>query len=157
QDHGFTMVVAEADWPDAYRVNRYVRGFDDDPDADSALSGFLRFPQWIWRNTVVLDFVTWLRDINLVRAHDRDRCGFYGMDLYSLNSSIREVLGYLAKVDPEAAGRARLRYSCFEQFGPDPQQYSLAAGLGLDKGCEDEAVRQLLEMREHAADYVMLD
>src|SRR5205823_4698929 len=55
RERGFHVVVAEADWPDAYRVNRFVRGFDDDGDATDALAGFKRFPQWMWRNSVVLD------------------------------------------------------------------------------------------------------
>src|SRR5215208_3197850 len=53
-DKGYTAVAVEADWPDAYRVNRYVRGESDDPDARAALSGFKRFPVWMWRNTVVV-------------------------------------------------------------------------------------------------------
>ncbi len=43
-EKGFTAIAVEADWPDAYRVNRYVRGTDDDADADAELSGFKRFP-----------------------------------------------------------------------------------------------------------------
>src|SRR4051812_5813250 len=107
EEHGFTAVVAEADWPDAYRVNRYVRGFDDDGDGPGALEGFKRFPQWMWRNHVVVDFVKWLREFNARQGGPRHQCGFYGMDLYSLGGSIRSVLEYLDKVDPEAARRAR--------------------------------------------------
>src|SRR6266498_836360 len=84
EDKGFNAVVAEADWPDAWRVNRYVRGFDDDEDADAALLGFKRFPQWMWRNSDVLQFVQWLREHNLGVKRGRERVGFYGMDLYSL-------------------------------------------------------------------------
>src|SRR6266487_861909 len=95
----FTAVVAEADWPDAYRINRYVRGVSDDRDADAALAGFKRFPAWMWRNTVVRDFVRWLRDYNDAQR-EPDKVGFYGMDLYSLAASMEAVLGYLDKVDP---------------------------------------------------------
>src|SRR5688572_8702358 len=84
EEKGFTAVVAEADWPDAYRVNRYVRGLNDDADADDALSGFKRFPQWMWRNAVVVDFVEWLRKHNSRITSSEHQCGFYGMDLYSL-------------------------------------------------------------------------
>ncbi|HXQ77537.1 MAG TPA: erythromycin esterase family protein, partial [Gemmatimonadaceae bacterium] len=81
-EKGFNAVAVEADWPDAFRVNRYVQGQSDDPDADSALSGFERFPTWMWRNTVVLDFVEWLRNAN--SSHNQARkVGFYGLDLYS--------------------------------------------------------------------------
>ena len=106
QERGFNVVCAEADWPDSWRVNRYVRGFNDDTSAAEALAGFKRFPQWMWRNTVVLDFVDWLRTENESRREDERRAGFYGIDLYGMNQSIRAVLGYLDRVDPEAAKRA---------------------------------------------------
>src|ERR687888_2775066 len=88
REKGFTAVAVEADWPDAFRVNRYVRGLSDDKDADEALSGFKRFPTWMWRNTVVLDFVEWLRVHNRALAPEATKVGFYGLDLYSLYSSI---------------------------------------------------------------------
>ena len=145
-EHGFSAVAVEADWPDADRVNRWVRGRDLDADADEALAGFRRFPQWMWRNRVVLDFVDWLR------AHNdgldlRQRIGFYGFDLYSLFTSIERVLEYLDEVDPEAAARARERYGCFEHFGEDPQRYGYAASFDLSARCEDDVVRQLVELR----------
>lgn len=87
EQKGFAAVAAEADWPDALRVNRYVTGTGDDTDAADALGGFKRFPTWMWRNADVLDFVGWLRDFNESRPH-RKRTGFYGLDLYSLQTSI---------------------------------------------------------------------
>ena len=157
EEKGFTAVIAEADWPDAYRVNRYVRGFDDDPDARGALSGFERFPQWMWRNTVVVDFVEWLRRHNSRIARPEHRCGFYGMDLYSLGASIREVLKYLEKVDPAAAARARYRFSCFEDAGEDAQAYGYAAAFELERSCEEQVVRQLVELRRKAGEYARRD
>src|SRR4051794_14978793 len=88
-DRGFTAVCAEADWPDAWRVNRFVRGFRDDGNAAEALAGFKRFPQWMWRNTVVLPFVEWLREHDEFAVDDRRKAGFYGIDLYSMNRSIQ--------------------------------------------------------------------
>lgn len=108
QEKGFNVVAAEADWPDAYRVNRYVRGVGDDSNADEALGGFTRFPQWMWRNRDALNFVGWLREYNDGLGQYARKVGFYGLDLYSLFGSIEAVLGYLNKVDPEAAQRARL-------------------------------------------------
>src|SRR5438105_13680475 len=102
REKGFVAVCAEADWPDAYRVNRYVRGESDDDTAEQALGGFRRFPTWMWRNADVLDFVGWLRDHNDALASDA-RVGFYGLDVYSLFASIDAVLGYLERLDPEAA------------------------------------------------------
>src|SRR4051812_48407440 len=123
EQKGFAAVCAEADWPDAWRVNRFVRGFGDDATAAEALAGFKRFPQWMWRNTVVLDFVNWLRERNAFAKRGTPKCGFYGIDLYSMYSSMQAVTEYLDTVDHAAAGRARFRYSCFGHFGEDPQMY----------------------------------
>lgn len=155
EEKGFTAVAVEADWPDAYRVNRYVRGESDDTSADHALCGFKRFPAWMWRNEVVLDFVAWLRAYN--DAKPRVKAGFYGLDLYSLFTSMEVVLEYLEKVDPGAAERARHRYSCFDHFGADTQAYGYAASFDLGKACEDEAVAQLVDLRRRAAEYVSRD
>lgn len=156
-EKGFTAVAVEADWPDAYRVNRYVRGTGTDRDANAALSGFERFPNWMWRNTEVLDFIDWLRGHNDTISLIEMNVGFYGLDLYSLHSSMAAVLAYLDKVDPEGAKRARYRYSCFDQFGVNTQAYGYAASFGLTESCEREAVGQLLELRRRATDYASRD
>ena len=150
-EKGFTAIAVEADWPDAWRVNRYVRGQPGDADAASALSGFKRFPAWMWRNTEVRDFVEWLRDYNTGRSAE-SQVGFYGMDLYSLFTSMHEVLVYLDRIDPEAAQRARYRYSCFDHAAEDSQAYGYAASFGLAPSCEDAVVQQLREMTQRMAD-----
>src|SRR6266480_3597840 len=157
KEKGFTAVAVEADWPDAFRVNRYVRGLGDDKNANEALGGFKRFPTWMWRNTVILDFVEWLRDYNSSLPSNATKVGFYGLDLYSMYTSIEAVLGYLNKIDPEAARRARYRYSCFEHFGEDTQTYGYAANFEITESCEREVIGQLLELRKHAADYASRD
>jgi len=156
RERGFGAVAVEADWPDAYRVNRYVRGRAGDADATEALAGFARFPQWMWRNADVLDFVGWLRSHNDALPVAR-RVGFYGLDLYSLHASMAAVLAYLRVVDPEAERRARHRYACFDDFGGDPQAYGHAAGLGLTPTCEADVVAQLVELRAQAAEYARRD
>jgi erythromycin esterase-like protein len=150
--HGLNAVAVEADWPDAYRVNRYVRGEGPDQDANSALSGFERFPAWMWRNTEVLSFVRWLREWN--DDHPRNKVGFYGLDLYSLTTSIQSVIGYLDKVDPDAAKRARDRYACFDHYAGDTHAYGYAVSAGITEPCEDDVVKQLLEIRNHENEYV---
>ncbi|HEY3120935.1 MAG TPA: erythromycin esterase family protein [Vicinamibacteria bacterium] len=170
-EKGFTVVAVEADWPDAYRVNRFVRGQsslrggrghsaplrNDDEDAADALDDFKRFPQWMWRNADVLDFVGWLRAYNEKRGGGERRAGFYGLDLYSLHTSMEAVLSYLDRVDPEAARRARQRYACFDHYGEDTQAYGYAAGFGLTPSCEAEVLNQLVELRRRAAEYARLD
>jgi erythromycin esterase-like protein len=151
-EKNFTAVAVEADWPDAYRVNRFVRGEPGDAEAVEALSGFKRFPTWMWRNADVLDFVGWLRHHNDLLPPGKIRAGFYGLDLYSLHESISAVLQYLEKVDPEAARRARYRYSCFDHFGEDVQRYGYAAEFGLTRSCENEVIEQLVELRKKAVE-----
>ncbi|MCB0932777.1 MAG: erythromycin esterase family protein [Mycobacterium sp.] len=158
-EKGFNAVAAEADWPDAYRVNRYVRGLGTDGSAEEALRGFERFPAWMWRNTVVRDFVDWLRWHNGRCAADgRRQTGFYGLDLYSLHRSMQEVIGYLDTVDPKAAERARARYACFDHSdGDDGQAYGYAAAFGAGPRCERQAVEQLVDMNRNATEYLSTD
>jgi erythromycin esterase-like protein len=156
EERGFTAVAVEADWPDAYRVNRWVRGGSEAGGAIESLDGFQRFPRWMWRNRDVLEFVTWLRERN-DGAAPAVRVGFYGLDLYSLFSSIEAVLGYLDQVDPEAARRARYRYGCFEQFAEDTQAYGYAANFGLSRSCQDQAVQQLVDLQRRAAELSQRD
>jgi erythromycin esterase-like protein/orotate phosphoribosyltransferase len=148
---GFTAVAVEADWPDAYRVNRFVRGESDDRSAEEALSDFRRFPTWMWRNTVVAGFVGWLREWNDALPEGAQKVGFYGLDLYSLHRSAEAVIAYLEEVDPEAAERARERYRCFDQFGRDPQVYAYEAGIAGAEPCEQQVVEQLVELRNEMA------
>ena len=156
-EKGFTAVAVEADWPDAYRVNRYVQGRSRDGTAREALSDFQRFPLWMWRNREVLAFIEWLREANDRQNSGRAKVGFYGLDLYSLHASIGAILGYLDKVDPDAARRARSRYGCFDHFGEDTQSYGYAAGLGLTKTCEDAVVSELRDLQRRAEDYLRRD
>jgi erythromycin esterase-like protein len=156
EEEGFAAVAVEADWPDAYRVNRWVRSDGDDRTAPDALGGFERFPRWMWRNRDVLAFISWLHRHNRSQPEDR-RVGFYGLDLYSLFASIQEVIRFLEKADPEAAARARYRYSCFDAFGEDTQAYGYAAEFGVTRSCEDQAVQQLIELQRRASDLAKRD
>jgi erythromycin esterase-like protein len=153
-DHGFVAVCLEADWPDTFRVHRYVTHRSDDRDADTALRDFRRFPAWMWRNEVVRDFCEWLHEHNRGRRPDA-QAGMYGLDLYSLHASIEAVLHYLDAVDPSAAQRARSRYACFEHYG-DPQRYGLAASYG-EETCEHAVVEQLVDLRRRALDLGRID
>jgi erythromycin esterase-like protein len=148
---GFTVVAVEADWPDAYRVNRWVRGGSEDGSAIESLDGFERFPRWMWRNRDVLEFVEWLREHNATSPRQR-RVGFYGLDLYSLYGSAEAVIRYLDQVDPPAAERARRRYACFDHFGEDSQAYGYAAEFGLTPSCEAAVVAQLGELQRRAGE-----
>jgi erythromycin esterase-like protein len=146
-EKGFSAVAVEADWPDAYRINRFVRAVGTDEESVQALASFGRFPTWMWRNADVLDFVGWLRTHNEALPA-ATRAGFYGLDLYSLRASMDEVLRYLDKVDPEGARRARRG---------EMQEYGYVAGLGLHPSCEREVVTQLLDLHRQRAEYASRD
>lgn len=156
EEKGFNAVAVEADWPDAYRVNRFVRGARIDENDRQALGDFKRFPLWMWRNTEMLEFTRRLREHN-DGLPEPQNVGFYGLDLYSLYSSMEAVVRYLDKVDPEAARRARYRYSCFEDYGEDPQSYGYAASFGMSRTCEDAVVEQLRDLQRAAEDYLRRD
>jgi erythromycin esterase-like protein len=137
-------------------VNRYVRGVGSDQDARSALGDFGRFPTWMWRNMEVLEFLGWLRAYNDTQPIEL-RAGFYGLDLYSLRASMEAVLGYLDRVDPEAARSARIRYGCFDRFADEMQDYGYAASTGFHPTCEGEVLQQLLDLHRKRAEYASRD
>ena len=146
EQHDFRFVAVEGDWPDCYRVNRFVRGFPGaGRDAIEVLRGFERWPTWLWANREVVALVEWLRGWN--QAHPPEaRAGFYGLDVYSLWDSMRRVIEYLDDVDPEAAARARTAYGCFDPYLEDVHEYAMATTL-LPQACEDEAVAMLAALR----------
>src|SRR5215207_460658 len=151
--HGFTIVAVEADWPDANRIDRYVR---HRPLQDGDDEAFTRFPTWMWRNIEVYDFVNWLRGHNEALAEDR-RVEFRGLDLYSLGSSIAAVLAYLDQVDPEEAKDARERYGCLSPWHADPARYGRAVLYGDKKPCEQKLLDQLQELLGKRLEYASRD
>lgn len=157
EEKGFQAVALEADWPDAYRVDGYVRRRGRDENEERALDGFRRFPAWMWRNRVMAEFVKWLRGHNEHRDKSAPEAGIYGLDLYSLNRSRAEVIRYLDRVDPAASRKARERYACFDHFGEDEQEYGYATGLGLSESCEQEVVHQLIELQRRTYEYMHRD
>lgn len=155
EEKQFMAVAIEGDWPDAYRIHRFLQGKGDDPI--EALAGFTRFPAWMWRNTTIPPFLTWLRAFNDKLQSPHQKIGFYGLDLYSLQTSMQAVINYLSTVDPEAAERARQRYACFDHGNPDPQTYGYLTTMGIKKSCLHETIDQLLEMQHKAFDYLKKD
>ena len=160
-EKGFSAVAIEGDWPDAYQVHRFVTGYSTGADGNGsgpqpvdALAGFRRFPAWRWRNMDVLAFIDWLRSYN--REHHRS-VGCDGLDLYSLYASAQEVLRYFDQHDPAAAARARVRYSCFDQFSDDCHAYGFAAALDMTESCEQAVVEQLVELCGRSAELLAED
>ena len=153
EEHGFSIVAVEADWPDAARIDDYVRHRAPRPRRGDA---FVRFPTWMWRNLEVLEFADWLRDHNEKRA-ERDRTSFHGLDVYSLGESIHAVLTYLESTDPAAANRARERYACLTPWQDDPARYGHIVERGGRDSCEDGAVAQLREMLDRRLEQMEQD
>jgi erythromycin esterase len=143
---GFAFIAVEGDWPDCYRVNRYVKGYADSGDsAREVLHNFARWPTWMWANEEVVSLVEWMRKYN-DRLSETEKVGFYGLDVYSLWDSLYQVLSYLVKHDPSALPSARKAFQCFEPYGEDVQEYARATRW-VDASCEDEVVALLSELR----------
>lgn len=153
----FMAVAIEGDWPDAYSIHRYIQGLGSKKNLEQALDDFKRFPTWMWRNTTLTPFLKWLRNYNDHLSSPVVKIGFYGLDLYSLYSSMQAVINYLTQVDPEEAKRAQLRYACFDHVKLDPQQYGYLVSHGIKKPCIKESIEQLIELQHHAFEYVHRD
>ena len=145
----FSFVAVEGDWPDCYRVNRFVKGGEGN-SAQDVLHAFSRWPTWMWANREVVDLVRWLRARNDRMLDDR-KIGFYGLDVYSLWDSMHAVIDYLQRVDPNAVAAARRAYSCFEPYNEDAQEYARATAL-VPTSCQAEAVSALVALRSAAAE-----
>ncbi len=152
REQGFSFIAVEGDWPDVYRVNRYVKGLPDSGvTARAVLQAFQRWPTWMWANWEIVALAEWLRWHNAVLPAER-RVGFYGLDVYSLWESLSAVVDYLERVDPDAAMAARRAYRCFEPYRQDVQEYALATAF-TPASCEDEVIAMLTELRASAPTY----
>jgi protein-L-isoaspartate(D-aspartate) O-methyltransferase len=152
---GFDFVAVEADWPDASRIDDFVLG--DRPRSKHEFTPFARFPQWMWRNREVADFVAWLRAHNQLRKDRSKRAGFHGLDLYSLFTSISVVLSYLDEIDPRAAKAARARYGLLTPWQQDPAAYGQAVLAGRYQSAEQHVVAMLKDLLARRLDYALKD
>ena len=152
EEKGFSFIAVEGDWPDGYRVNRYVKGYPDSGDsAREVLHAFERWPTWMWANEEVVELAGWLRRHN-DRVPEEKKAGFYGLDVYSLWDSLYQVLGYLGRYAPAALPAARRAFRCFEPYGEDVQEYARATRW-IDASCESEAIALLSELRRAPASH----
>ena len=146
EEHGFSFVAVEGDWPDCHRVHCAVTLAAPDADPREVLRGYERWPTWMWANEEVADLARWLRRHNADRAPE-DRVGFHGLDVYSLWDSLRAILGYLEEHEPAAVGPALEAFRCFEPYAEDPQQYARATAF-VPTSCEAAVVEMLRVLRE---------
>lgn len=162
EHHGYTIVAVEADWPDAEAIDRYVRMR---PGPRANVGGvargkerhepFKRFPTWMWRNREMQDLVEWMREWNKDKPEER-RVGFYGLDLYSMGSSMRAVIEYLDRVDPAAGKEARKLYGCLNPWAEDPAAYGLAHIQGM-RDCEAQVIQILRDLLNNRLEYMQSD
>ncbi|GAA2006741.1 erythromycin esterase family protein [Catenulispora subtropica] len=147
-ERGFSFVAVEGDWPDCFRVNRWVKNrAEQDLTAVDVLRRYERWPRWMWANEEVASFLGWLQEFNERSGAD---VGFYGLDVYSLWESMHAVINYLSRHLPEALDSAREAFACFEPYGQDPQRYARATRL-VPTSCEDEVVALLTDLRHYAS------
>ena len=151
----FTAIAVEADWPDAAQIDHYLHGTSPEPLLES--SPFSRFPTWMWANHSVLEFTRWLKAHNDTVAKDENKVGFYGLDLYSLGTSIDVVLSYLESIDPETAQVARMRYGCLTPWVSDPGLYAQVTMTKHYRECEAEVVATLQDLLGKRLEYSMAD
>jgi erythromycin esterase-like protein len=145
-EHGFRWIGVEGDWPDCWRINRWVQGRENQRlTAVQLLAGFERWPTWMWANREVAEFLTWLHDWNL-RRPEPDRVGFYGLDVYSLWDSLRLAISWVEAHAPDALPSAMRAWQCFLPYGEDPQRYAWSTRL-VPESCEEDVVALLLQVR----------
>lgn len=146
------FIAVEGDWPDCYRVNRYIKGYPDSgQSAEEVLHAFVRWPTWMWANREIAELAEWLRQHNATLPAE-ERVGFYGLDVYSLWESMEAVIDYLETVDPKFARDAREAYECFEPYRGNAYAYARST-LMAPKSCEKEVIAVLSELRAGVAKY----
>lgn len=148
KEKGFNFIAVEGDWPDCYRINRYIKGYSDAGNsAQEVLKHFDRWPTWMWSNWEVASLIDWLKDYNKGLPPDR-KIGFYGLDVYSLWDSMKAMMDYLENEDPQTAHSVRKAIECFEPFNEDERMY--ARHTLQDHGCRKELLALLREIRTKA-------
>ena len=151
EEHAFTWIGVEGDWPDCWRINRWVRGYADQVlDAYGLLACFQRWPTWMWANQDVAEFLTWLRQYNLARP-DQQRAGFYGLDVYSLWDSLWQVMTWLEAHAPDSMPAALRAWQCFLPYDEDPHKYARSTRL-VPASCESDVIALLVEVRRRTRD-----
>jgi len=153
EEKGFNCVAVEGDWPDCYRINRFVKGYENGERTPAeVLHAFNRWPTWLWANQETAAFMSWLRSFNATKSL-KDKAGFYGLDLYSLWESLDRIMEYLDQHDPSSVQLAREALRCFEPYREkDGISYGRAARIVPDH-CEQKVVDLLCAIRKNLPVY----
>jgi len=152
-EKNFSFIAVEGDWPDCYRLNRYVKNYPHSGRSSfEVLHAFNRWPTWMWANWEMVAFADWLRDHNRKLTNGR-KTGFYGLDVYSLWESLEAIISYLEKVDPSAKQTALKALQCFEPYGDREGQAYARATVMVPASCEDEVINLLSEIHQKVSHY----
>lgn len=152
KEKGFNFIAVEGDWPDCYKLNRYIKGYaDQNKKSGEVLRDFNRWPTWMWANWEIDALINWLKNYNKDIAANK-RIGFYGLDVYSLWESMEALINYLRSNDPKAAKLAEQAIHCFEPYEEDPHEYARAL-YGIESSCRQEVINLLTEIRKKAPVY----
>ncbi len=147
EEKGFNLIAVEGDWPDCYRLNRYIKNYHGSgSNAFDVLKQFNRWPTWMWANWEMVALAEWLQQ------HNKDlplhkKTGFYGLDVYSLWESMESIMQYLKKTDPGALEIAEEAYQCFEPYRREEGSSYARASQFVPELCQDEVVHLLREIQ----------
>jgi len=152
EEKGFSFIAVEGDWPDCYRLNRYVKNYPAaGANAFEVLHAFNRWPTWMWANWEIVALAEWLHKHNKPLSLNQ-KVGFYGLDVYSLGESLEAILDYLKKTDPHAYQTALDAVTCFEPYGFEGSDYARHTHL-VPASCETEVIDLLTEIRNKVTQY----
>lgn len=151
EEKGFNFIAVEGDWPDCYRLNRYVKNYLPNTSAEEVLKNFNRWPTWMWANWEISAFAEWLKKHNQSLSRE-SKTGFYGLDVYSLWESMQAIMQYLEKTDPNSLQTAREAFQCFEPFNNDEQKYASFVSF-VSETCEPEVLDLLATIRTRMIQY----
>lgn len=149
EEKAFRFIAVEGDWTAAYEVNKFIKDLPGaGTDAREVLASFDRWPPWMWNNEEVKDLITWLREYNMDQP-EHERVGFFGIDVYAMWDSVREVIDYFESRHPGEAASVRDAYNCVLAFDQDPQGYAVAVARG-QADCRNEVQEVVTLLRENA-------
>src|SRR6478736_4988494 len=153
QNHNFSFIAVEGDWPSCFEVNRYIKGYTTQyANAEDVLKTFSRWPSWMWANQEIKELIEWLRDYNNNLPAHQPKVGFYGLDVYSLWESMEAIIEYLENNHASDAKKAKKAFECFEPFHREAQMYGISSAF-YGKNCMVEILELLQTIQQKKDTY----
>jgi erythromycin esterase len=134
-EKGFSIIAVEGEWPSMYLFNHYINATSDTLSSAAEALTAAPWPHWLWLNREISEFGEWLRNHNYAQP---EKVQLYGIDIYSLWTSLDELNNEVKSMDPEIAQRISEAYSCLRQYYRDELQYSIST-LNDKADCSDGA------------------